>query len=360
MPQSKETPAANPRGLRHVLVTRFSAIGDVAMTIPVLYSACRCYPDVKFHMVTRPSMTTMFVNPPANLNLVGVDVKGDYKGVMGMRKLLNELCEKYPIDGYVDLHSVLRTFALGAFCHLKGIPVKRINKGREHKRALTRMRNKVMLPLISSRARYRDAFFRIGLPIAPDFDGLFGNGKAPVEKFAEITAPKREGEKWVGIAPFAKHRGKIYPLDMMEEVVARLSEDERVRIFLLGGGEDERKVLGDWAKKYPRVTSLAEKQYGFPVELALLSYVDVALSMDSANMHLASLVNIPVVSIWGATHPYCGFKGWRQTEDNTIQLPMTCRPCSVFGNKPCLRGDYYCLAGIPPTVVLSKLAPYLK
>lgn len=359
MPQNKPTPT-NPRGLRHLLVARFSAIGDVAMTVPVLYSACRCYPDVTFHLITRPTMTSIFVNPPANLNLIGIDVKKEYAGLKGMRRLFKELRRDYPIDGFIDLHAVLRTFALGALCTLHGIPVSRINKGRGNKRALTRRRNKVMLPLISSRARYREAFYRIGLPLTERFNGLYGNDKAPAELFAGITPPKTDGERWVGIAPFAKHRGKIYPLELMEQVIAKLSDNPKVKIFLFGGGEDERKKLARWAAAYPRVTSLAEKRHGFPVELALLSHIDVMLSMDSANMHLASIVNIPVVSVWGATHPYCGFKGWRQSEANTVQLPMTCRPCSVFGNKPCHRGDYYCLGGIQPSAILAKMQPYIE
>lgn len=345
---------------RRVLVTRFSAIGDVAMTVPVLYSACRTYPDDTFYFVTRPSMLSIFVNPPANLHLIGADVKSDYVGIRGMSRLLKELREEYFIDTYIDLHAVLRTIALGIFCRLKGIPVSRINKGRRGKRALTRRNNKVMLPLLSSRARYRDAFYRAGFPLTENFDGIYGrDSRAPEEVIADMAGTKNEGEKWVGIAPFAKHKGKIYPPELMEQVIAQISGHKHIRIFLFGGGDDERATLGAWAAKYPRTISLAEKHWGFAKEMALMSHFDVMLTMDSANMHLASLVNVPVVSIWGATHPYCGFKGWRQREDLTLQLPMPCRPCSTFGNKPCYRGDYLCLNGIPPSAVVAKLMPFL-
>jgi len=79
------------------------------------------------------------------------------------------------------------------------------------------------------------------------------------------------------------------------------------------------------------------------------------LSMDSANMHLASFVGVPVISIWGATHPYAGFYGWNQSPDNAVQIEMECRPCSVFGNKKCFRGDYACLLNIKPQLVLNKI-----
>ena len=345
----------NRRGLKNVLIARFSAIGDVAMTIPVVYSACRCYPDVNFYLITRPSMTSIFINAPKNLKLIGIDVKEEYKGLMGMRRLLNELRKEYLIDAFVDLHDVLRTHMLRFLCHLHRIPTARINKGRGGKRALTRKQNKVMLPLTSSIARYSETFFRLGLPIQERFDGLFDQKEAEPSLFGEITSPKNADEIWIGIAPFAKHKGKIYPPELMEKVVADLSQITHAKIFLFGGGKEEQEVLGSWAQKYERVMSLAEKRYGFAAEMALMSHLDVMVSMDSANMHLASLVGTKVVSIWGATHPYCGFKGWRQVEGNMIQLPMTCRPCSVFGNKPCHRGDYQCLAGIPSQVVIDKI-----
>lgn len=350
----------NPRGLKSVLVARFSALGDVAMSVPVVYSACRCYPDVKFTFMTRKSMTSIFINPPSNLEVVGLDLDKEYRGIAGLHKLYKRLRADYAFDAVIDLHDVLRTKVFRTFCRMASVPVSVINKGRKGKRALTRRYNKVLLPLISTRARYRQAFHRIGLPVESCFSGLFGTGRGDEKAFAVISPPKAAGESWIGIAPFAKHSGKIYPPAMMEQVIAKLSRLEGVKIFLFGGGADETPVLESWAERFPNTVSLAGKRYGFPVELSLVSWLDVMVSMDSANMHLASLVGTPVVSVWGATHPYCGFKGWRQREEDTVQLPMTCRPCSVFGNKPCFRGDYHCLRGIAPTVIIDRVMKHLN
>lgn len=350
---------ANPHRLRSVLIARFSALGDVAMTVPVIYSACACYPDVTFTFVTRSSMTSIFINPPANLNVVGVRLD-DYSGTGGIYRLFRELREKYRFDAFIDLHDVLRTKLLRLFCHMHRLPVATINKGRKGKQALTRRHNKVLLPLTSTRARYRQTFHRIGLPVDNRFEGLYGHGRlGDASLFSQITEPKADGEAWIGIAPFAKHTGKIYPPSLMEQVVKRLSSLGYTKIFLFGAGSNEEETLALWAERYPDTVSLAGKSYGFPIELALVSHLDVMVTMDSANMHLASLVNTPVVSVWGATHPYCGFKGWRQKEDDIVQLPMTCRPCSVFGNKPCFRGDYHCLRGISPQVILEHVTRYI-
>lgn len=142
----------------------------------------------------------------------------------------------------------------------------------------------------------------------------------------------------------------------MSLVVDTLSQRAGTRLFLFGGGGYERDILEEWACEHPHnVTSLAGKRYGFAKELALLSHCDVMLSMDSANMHLASLVELPVVSVWGATHPYCGFTGWHQNPANEVQADLPCRPCSVFGNKPCQRGDYACLRGIDYHAIVQRL-----
>lgn len=358
MPKTTDTPS------RTVLITRFSALGDVAMTIPVVYSVCRANPDVRFVMVTRPSMATMMINRPGNLEVRGVDFSNSYKGVGGLYALWCELKEAYGhIDALADLHNVLRTRILGVFARLSGVRVKRLNKERRHRRALTRRHQKVMLPMTTQRARYREVFYRLGLAVEDRFSTLFSDepdGKAPASAFAAITGPKQPGETWIGIAPFAKHEGKIYPVEQMLKVAQELSRRPATRLFLFGGGKHEQEVLDGWAAQLPDAVSLAGRHYGFPTELALLSRLDVMVSMDSANMHLASLVGVPVVSVWGATHPYCGFRGFHQSESNAVQLAMTCRPCSVFGDKPCHRGDYHCMRGIPAQAIIDRVEANLN
>ncbi len=357
MAQNKASGTALPRT---VLMARFSAFGDVAMTVPVIYSACRTYPDVRFVLVTRPSMTSIFVDPPSNLSVVGADLKERYTGIAGLRQLCAELVEEYKPDIFVDLHNVLRTRVMAALLRLKGIRSEHLIKPRAKRRALTRRHNKVMLPLVSQRARYREVFFKAGLPLTEHFEGLFGaRGAADPELFAAITAPKAAGEKWYGLAPFAAHAGKIYPTELMEKVLARLQADadagQPLRVFLLGGGDKEREVLEEWASRYPAATSLAGKRYGFKAELALMNHLDGIVTMDSANMHLGALAGTHTVSVWGATHPYCGFKGWRQSDADMVQVPLPCRPCSVFGDKPCYRGDLLCLTAIRPDIIYNKL-----
>ena len=252
-----------------------------------------------------------------------------------------------------DFHHVLRSKYLCLRFRLANIPVAFICKGRAGKKKLVRRRHKVLENQKSSFRRYADVLEKLGLPVLLNFSSIYGEGKGDFAEIEPMTGPKGK-QKWIGIAPFAKHKGKIYPLELQEQVVAHFAANPAVKVFLFGGGKSEQEVFDSWIAKYPSVVSMIGK-LNMRTELNLMSHLDVMLSMDSANMHLASLVNIPVVSVWGATHPYAGFMGWKQLPVNTVQLDLSCRPCSVYGQKPCWRGDYACLRDITPEQVIAKI-----
>lgn len=349
------------RWRRRILVIRFSALGDVAMTVPVLYSACRREPDTLFVLATKSSVTGLFVNAPSNMTVVGVDLRG-YRGLPGLWRLSRELFGRYAADACADLHDVLRTKVIRLYAALHRIPVAVIDKDRRAKTRMTRNRAKELTPLPTSHVRYADTLRRLKVSCEPDedFSSLYAVVPADPGLYARATAPRQPGEHWVGIAPFAAHRGKIYPPGMMRRVIGLLVQDPGTRVFVFGAGHDETAVIESWARDFDRVTSLASLHLGFAAELALMNALDVMLTMDSGNMHLAALTGTRVVSIWGATHPYCGFRGWGQTDAGTLQLALTCRPCSVYGNKPCARGDYMCLAGITPERVADAVTNTFK
>lgn len=335
-----------------ILIIRFSAIGDVAMTIPVIHSLATQYPQHQIMVLSRDTLAPLFDGLPDNVLFRGVDLRGEHAGLMGLGWLYNDLKEE-KFDAIADFHDVLRSKYLRWRFRLSGTKVAHLDKGRSGKRKLVRRKHKIMECQKSSFQRYAEVLQKIGYPIQMNFVSLFGDKKGDIKCMMPLTGNKNE-DKWIGIAPFAAHVGKIYPLSKEEQVIEQLSTRKHTKIFLFGGGRKEIEVLEKWAKKYPNVISTAGK-LTLHSELALMSHLDVMLSMDSANMHLASLVNIPVVSIWGATHPYAGFMGWKQPPANAVQAELSCRPCSVFGNKLCFRKDYACLQGITPEMVIRRI-----
>lgn len=338
------------------LVIRLSALGDVAMTIPAIYPVCYSYPGTRFVVVTTKIPAGLFVNKPDNLTVEGVEFKHGCRGIPDLARVFRSLLARYHFDVLVDLHDVLRSRILSLFCRMHGIPVFRIDKGRREKHRLTRKSHKLLAQLPTSHERYMTTLARAGFntDITQRFVSVFTMPPDP-STFAAATRPKQPGETWVAIAPFARHKGKIYPPDKTGEILSTLAARRGYRLFLFGGGGEEKRTLDTWAESRPNITSLAGKHYGFATELALLSYMDVMLSMDSANMHLASLVGVKVVSVWGATHPYCGFAGWNQDYNNCVQADLPCRPCSVFGNRPCRFGDYPCLTTISRQSIVSRI-----
>ena len=338
-----------------LLVIRFSALGDVAMTVPVLVSLARQYPDVSITMLSRPFVLPLFEESPPNLHFKGVDLSR-YKGAAGLYRLFRELKREGNYDAIADLHDVLRTKILRTLFRWTGAKVAHIDKGRKEKRALTEPRRKALKQLPSSFDRYEEVFGKLGYPVQTAFRAIFEKGKADCALFSQVTGIP-DGKHWIGIAPFAAHNGKKLPQATTLRLIHELSANSDWRIFLFGGGKAENELLEQWAANSPdNVLSVAGK-LKLKGELALMSHLDVMVSMDSANMHLASLAGTPVVSVWGATHPYAGFMGWGQSIDNAIQTDLPCRPCSIFGNKPCRRKDYACLTRITPEMIMQRIRP---
>lgn len=342
-----------------MLVARFSALGDVAMTLPAVYDACRSNPGLSFYYLTRKHPASMFVNAPENLTMVSVDLD-NYKGPAGLWRLALSLKRRYRIDTFVDLHNVLRTRVLSSMLALFGVRSRHVFKNRAGRRAVTRRSNKRRIPLTPMPQRYVRTFEAAGIPVERSFISIFPPEGGPTQSFADVTHPKRPGERWITVAPFARHTGKIYPLNLMTEVVRHFAARPDTKVFVYGFGDEESREIETMRAGDPHVVNMAEHHLGLPGELSLLSHSDIMLSMDSANMHLASLAGLRTVSIWGATHPLTGFSGYGQRQEDEIGVELDCRPCSVFGNKPCRYGDYRCLSRISPETVVSHMEDILK
>lgn len=340
-----------------ILVIRLSAIGDVAMTVPVIHSLATQYPQHQITVLSKSNMSALFAKMPTNVSFKGIDVKGKHRGLGGLNRLYQELKTEH-YDFIADFHDVLRSKYLRLRFWATGKKVAYINKGRKEKKMLTSPNNKCMQPLKTSFQRYADVLTSLGFPIQLTFHTIFEKGKGDISSLLSLTGDKGCNH-WIGIAPFATHEGKIYPLEKTKTVIKQLSTRPDIRLFLFGGGKQETEILSQWEKEYPSTICIAGK-LKWDMELALISHLDVMVSMDSSNMHLASMVGTPVVSIWGATHPYAGFMGWNQVSTDAIQVNLPCRPCSIYGNKPCYRGDYACLHTITSESIVEHIEKYLS
>jgi ADP-heptose:LPS heptosyltransferase len=344
----------------HILVIRFSALGDVAMAVPVVYSLAKQHPDIRITVLSRNMARPLFENLAPNVGFMGADLKGEYRGISGLNALYRRLTAKQ-FTAIADLHSVLRSEFLRMRFNMSNCKVAHINKHRKGRRKLTSIDNRQLSQQPTTFQNYVEVFERLGYSINIQFTSLFPPEGGNLSTLPTTVNTKNAGEQWIGIAPFAAHEGKIYPAHLMHQVIAQLTQQHpQARIFLFGRGEKEDKYFTEWCQEFPTCIYVSKHIESMYEELILMSHLEVMLSMDSANMHLASLTGIPVVSVWGATHPLAGFMGWNQSKDNAIQADLDCRPCSIFGQKPCKRGDYACLNLIKPETIVEKINTLLQ
>lgn len=327
-------------------------MGDVALTVPVLRAFSIQNPHVKITVVSRPFFKPFF-DGIANVAFFGVDLKGKHKGFFGLLKLYADL-RKLNIDAVADLHNVLRSQIIRTLFSLSGKKVAATDKGRAEKKALTRVENKVFQPVKSMVERHVDTFNELGFKI--DLSNPSFPEKAVLSNdIIQLSGEKHE-DKWIGIAPFAQYESKVYPLDLMQKVIDLLAENKNYKLFFFGGGKEENEHLSTLVKQRENTIVVVGK-LKFKQELQLISNLDVMLSMDSANAHIAAMLGIKVITLWGATHPFAGFAPFNQPLDNCLtadreKYPLL--PTSVYGNKK-VAGYEDAMRTILPEKVIEKI-----
>jgi len=346
---------------RHILVIRLSAIGDVAMLVPVLQTFVETYPNVKITVLSRAFVKPFFKSIP-NVSFFAADVNGTHKGIRGIYKLYKTLSD-FHFGAIADMHNVIRTKLLRAYFRYTNVKMVKIDKGREAKKALTSPDNKVFKQLKRTHQRYADVFEKLGYPINL-FKHKFPKRAEPSEKvlaFLNANNIDLKYDKLVGVAPFAHYESKSYPLDLMTEVIKELSQKPSIKILFFGGGKKEFKLTKAIANKYKNVTNVIGK-IPFKEELNLIAQLKLMVSMDSANSHIAAMLNVKTITLWGATHPYTGFMPFRHNL-NTCLIPDLEKypklPSSIYGNKV-VEGYEDCMRTILPNTVIEKVLENLK
>ncbi|WP_310379687.1 glycosyltransferase family 9 protein [Flavobacterium sp.] len=336
---------------------RLSAMGDVAMTVPVLRAFANQYPEIKITVVSRLFFKPFFDTIP-NVFFFAFDEKNRHKGFIGLLRLFRDL-QVLNIDAFADLHNVLRSKIIRTLFALNGKKVASVDKGRAEKAALTRADNKIFKPLTTMFERHAKVFQELGFKVDlshPKFPekAVLSNDILNILVENE-SIPDFSGIR-IGIAPFAQYDSKVYPLDLMQEVITELALNKNNKIILFGGGKKEIEILESLSKDKENVINVAGK-IKFQQELNLISTLDVMLSMDSGNAHIAAMLGVKVITLWGATHPFAGFLPFNQPIENALrsdrsQFPKL--PTSVYGNKK-VAGYEDAMRTILPEMIIKRL-----
>jgi ADP-heptose:LPS heptosyltransferase len=330
-------------------------MGDVAMSIPVIRALTEKHPECKITVLSKPFFKPLFDKIP-QVSFFAAQVNTKHKGILGLFKLYREL-KKENITHVADFHNVLRSKILRTLFIFNGNPCICINKGRTEKKALTRTKNKIFKQLKTSHQRYAEVLNKLGFNLDLSNPTLIEKKKLS-EKITIITGLKTD--TWIGIAPFAAFKGKVYPLQLMEEVIKEMAS-KGFKIFLFGGGKHEIKILNTIENTYKNVINLAG-QLSFKEELEVISKLDLMVSMDSGNAHLAAMQQVKTITLWGVTHPYAGFAPFHQPDDYCLisdleKYPKI--PCSIYGNKV-INGYENVMETISPDRVIEKIMSVLS
>lgn len=339
---------------------RLSAMGDVAMTVPVLRAFVEQNPGIKITVVSRPFFKPFFDTIP-NVSFFAFDEKKRHKGFLGLIRLFLDL-KPLSIDAFADLHNVLRSKIVRILFDINGKKIAFVDKGRAEKKAITRLQNKVLKPLPSMFERHVDVFEKLGFTV----DLSHPNFPPKQQLDSEIKnllgdIPIAIGTKLIGIAPFAQYDSKVYPLDLMKKVIDELALNPNYQILLFGGGTKEIELLNSLSDNKQNVIVVAGK-IQFEQELQLISNLNIMLSMDSGNAHIAAMLGVNVITLWGATHPFTGFSPFNQPLENALVSDRTkypYLPTSVYGNKK-VKGYEDAMRTILPETIVQKIKAAIK
>ena len=187
----------------HILVIRFSSLGDIAMTVPVVWSLANQYPDIRITVLSRGYARTLFADLAPNVNFMEADLKVEYHGIKGLNALYRRLVAKQ-FTKVADLHNVLRSEYLRMRFNLGRYRVEHINKHRKDRRHLVSYKHKVKKQLPTSFENYLKVFEQLGYPVnIQQFHSIFPEEGGNLNLLPKEIGPKKNFEQWIGIAPFA-------------------------------------------------------------------------------------------------------------------------------------------------------------
>ncbi|GBU07972.1 glycosyl transferase family 1 [Bacteroidales bacterium] len=345
------------------LVVRYSQIGDVLISIPLIYSLAKQNPGDNFTVLTNPKFVGLFAQMPCNVVLMPMIYRKKKIPLRGLLYLMQRYFLVLKLLLFSDFDKVV-LLQNGSFED----QLKWIYELKKSKVSMINLKSflspqKLQKPFVASTESLLDIFIstfaHVGYcNLTKEFDISYY--KNTENKLALLSKNEIDAKRiLVGIAPFSRLEAKVFPLDEMEKVIDYFKDYPNVQVLIFGGGENEKRIAENWKAKFPSIIPLIGK-LSFDEELIVIAACKLMVSMDSANLHLASLLKIPAVSIWGPSHPDLGYYPYNEKKENAILLNLSCSPCSFWGENACTNKRKYACMDISPKIVIYKIESLLK
>jgi len=321
--------------LKKVLIIRLNAMGDVILALPVAMAVKNAYPDAIVDFVTRKAYAPLFDQFPAVDTAFAFDTS--------MRKLIKELrAQRY--DTVIDLQKNPRSIILTASINPKNVvsyPKRRFTRELIVRQSLLRL----------NAGHTVDAYFKAlkRLKITPVSRRPRVVLQPEIARFGDdFIKNTLFAGKIIGLCPGSKHAEKKW--QGYQELAELLIKDGHNGVIVFNGPADEfdpkLNIVSDKV--------VAAQKLGIDKIAGIMSRCDLVVTNDSGLMHLAVSLSVPVVAIFGPTHPSLGFSPLGD-RDRIICDNVKCSPCSLHGEKKCKMSRKYCFENITPDRVKNEI-----
>jgi ADP-heptose:LPS heptosyltransferase len=310
-----------------ILIIRFSSIGDIVLTTPVLRALKDQLSDVEIHYLTKKKFATLLENNPRIDKLITID------------KSINEVLAQLKEEDYdlvVDLHKNVRTLALKT--KLKR-PTKSFDKLNFQKWLLVNTKKNHM-PDIHIVDRYMETISSLGIKQ----DGLPCEFYiAPENEVKNIDHLDLAKTTYLGVAIGAQFATKCLPVEKTVEILSKIN----LPIVLLGGPEDEEKGNEIVAQLSGKEIINTCGRFNLQQSASIVRQANILLTHDTGLMHIASCFKVPIVSVWGNTMPELGMYPYYPKNPELYSIHevknLSCRPCSKIGFQTCPKKHFKCM-----------------
>jgi len=336
-------PDTTPGGAPRILLVRFSSIGDILLTTPLVRALRARHPAARIDFLTKERFVPLLADNP---RLSGVLAPAEGESLAALAARLREADYTHRLD----LHGSLRTSLLRVLLpgRWRGYAKRRIPRA-----ILIRTRRNLYRPGTPPvPERYFEAAG--GLDTQPDGGPpeffLAAEAKAGAEALLQAAGLGQRPDL-VALAPGAAHATKRWPLGHWRSLAAALHAAGRPVVVV--GGPEDAVLAGEVAAAAPGAV-VAAGRLDLQGTGALIARCAALVSGDTGVMHIATAVGTPVLALFGPTVRAFGFFPY-QARARVLERPLDCRPCSRMGGPRCPLGHHDCLRGLLPGEVLTAL-----
>ncbi len=323
-----------------VLLVRFSSIGDILLTTPLVRALARRHPEAKLVYVTKRAMAPLVADNPHLAEVVMLE-PGE-----PVRHLARRLRRCGPTHG-LDLHGSLRSAALRLLvsCRWSGYGKRKVARG---------LLISTKLDVYGRRMPVAERYFDAARQLDTRPDGgppEFCLGRGATERVAQwLGARGLADARLAALAPGAAHATKRWPVAHWGALTERLRAAGYAAVVV--GGPDDRGLAQQLVVS--GAVASAAGEFSLQETGALLARARVVISGDTGVMHMAAGVGAPLVALFGPTVEQFGFFPY-QVPAIVLQRDLDCRPCSATGTANCPLGHHRCLADVAPADVLGAV-----